>query len=195
MLLTALAATSSANFLTTLYARNNNGSLGGAVYFDATVGANPLSVTGFDTNLQTLVSSFTLTVWTRPGTHVGFTGSSAGWTQVGTGTGVGAALNSPSAVTLNTPFTLGPGLSGIALVVSANTNHAYTNGTGSNQNYSNADLALALGSASNVAFSGTAFSPRVWNGTIYYNVVPEPATMAILGLGVLPLLRRRRNRA
>ena len=38
--------------LTTLFATDNNGSPGGAVYFDVTVAANTLSVTGFDINTR-----------------------------------------------------------------------------------------------------------------------------------------------
>src|SRR5207245_7898791 len=36
--------------ITTLFASNNNGSLGGAVYFDLTVAGNPISVTSLDLN-------------------------------------------------------------------------------------------------------------------------------------------------
>ena len=38
--------------------------------------------------------------------------------------------------------------------------------------YSNADLSLVLGSATNVPFTAPVFSPRVWNGTIYYTGGP-----------------------
>ncbi len=55
----------------------------------------------------------------------------------------------------------------------------------------NADVTLTLGSATNVPFTGNVFSPRVWNGTVRYDVVPEPATLGLLVLGGLALLRRR----
>lgn len=70
-------------------------------------------------------------------------------------------------------------------------------GLGTNQNYSNADLSLALGSATNVPFTQPVFSPRVWNGTIFYTVVPEPSPMAFRAVGALGLvvaLRCRRGR-
>jgi len=35
------------------------------------------------------------------------------------------------------------------------------------------------------------FRPRVWNGTIYYNMIPEPAALALLALGGMTLIRRR----
>ena len=54
-----------------------------------------------------------------------------------------------------------------------------------------ADVTLTLGSATNVPFTGGVFSPRVWNGTMYYDVIPEPATLGLLLLGGLALLRRR----
>ena len=72
--------------------------------------------------------------------------------------------------------------------------HAYTNGTGGNQNYSNADIALSLGTASNVLFTAPLFSPRVWNGTIHYSQVPEPATFVAIGAGLALLVGLRRRK-
>ena len=82
-------------------------------------------------------------------------------------------------------FTLGPGVTGIA-IHNVNYSSAYTNGTGANQVYSNSDLTLTIGTSSNVFLSaGTVFTPRVWNGTFTYNVVPEPGPLALLAVGGL----------
>jgi len=194
MLVASLAAAAAGQSITTLFGSNNSGSAGGGVYFDATVAANPLRVLSFDVNTTaTAGTPFGFEVYTRPGTYVGFTGSPNGWTLMATGTGTSAGRDQPSPVTLAAPFDLAAsGVTGIAVSLRGgpgNASQAYTNGTGSNQHYQNADLALDLGAASNVLFSGSAFTPRVWNGTIYYSVIPEPAALALLALGLL--LRRR----
>ncbi len=111
--------------------------------------------------------------------------------------------NNPSEFNV-TDFSLGFGVTGIAIDASSSWGHRYTNGTGSNQFYSNADLSLTLGSAMNDPFGGASaslYSPRVWNGTIEYSAstaaVPEPSSLAILGIGAgvvgLVSIRRRRR--
>lgn len=203
MAVVLLAVTGSAASLTTIYGSNNQNAPGGAVYFDATVGLAPITVTGFDTNANSL-DPFTMAIYrTTPGVSAfGNETDPSAWVQVATGTGTGAGLDLPSAVTLSNSFVLQANtLYGIALVFTSLTSHLYTNGTGSNQIYSNSDLTLTNGTASNVPF-GPLFGPRVWNGTIYYNVgasegeIPEPSTISMMVLaGGLALLAVRRKAA
>lgn len=193
------AAFANAAQITTLYSRNNGGSNGGAVYFDIVTNANNLTFTAIDTNTDDTVA-FSFQVWTRTGTNVGFENTAVGWTQVATGNGTGAGSNNPSAITLSNSFTLLAGTTtGVALVMGPEAGHDYS-GTGTSPSpgqltYSNADLTLNLGAASNIPFSGTPFRPRIWNGSLYYtvNAIPEPATMTLVGLGALALIRRRRR--
>lgn len=190
---TLLAApTVEAQSLTSLYDRNNGGGFGGAVYFDVSVGNSPLTITGFDTNTVE-TNPFDWSVYlTNPGiSSFGVQTSPASWTMVATGTGVGMGADNPSPVTLDNTFSLmGNTLYGMALVMGPQAGHDYTSGTGANQNYSNADLALEMGSASNDPFSSGVFDPRVWNGTVYYEPtqasqrVPEGGSSLLL-LGVV----------
>ena len=186
----ACAYAANAQSLTTFYAGGNSCSFGGAVYFDATIGANTLTITGYDTNTNE-VTPFGWEVWiTAPGVSAyGNEANPAAWTMVATGSGVGMGLNNPSPVTLDNTFNLDAGsLYGMALVLTG-VGHDYTNGDGTNQNFGNADLSLFLGSSMNIPFSGTPFNPRVWNGTIYYT--PGPGALALLGLAGLARRRRR----
>lgn len=195
----AMLTSAGAQSITTLFGSNNNGSPGGAVYFDANIGSNSLSINSFDINTDISGSFSNFQVWILAGMTSQGNETSPLWTEVATGSGTGAGIiDSPTHVTLSNSFTLdASGLYGIALVMDPGGSHFYTNGTGSNQNYSNGDLSLALGSATNVPFTQPVFSPRVWNGTIYYTVVPEPSPMAFLAVGALGLvvaLRFRRGR-
>src|SRR6266481_4081501 len=161
------------NSITTLFASNNFGNPGGANYFDLTVASSPISVTALDINTAETVSFTNFRVYVLPGmTFAGHETNMALWTQVATGSGTGAGVDLPTHVTLSNPIPLNAGtLYGIAMVADPAITLHYTNGNGSNQNYSNADLSLFLGSATNVPFTAPVFSPRVWNGTIYYDVV------------------------
>jgi hypothetical protein len=192
----ATSASAGAQSITTLFAGGNSGSAGGMVYFDVTIGAAPLSITGFDVNTAN-ATAFGFQVYTTPGTYVGNAGTPGLWTLQATGSGTNAGLGNPSPIVLSNSFTLNANTTyGMALSLTGGAGAAsltYTNGTGSNQNYSNSDIALQLGAASNTQF-GALFTPRVWNGTIYYGPVPEPASLCALGLGAAALLRRRRRK-
>nr|OEJ79746.1 hypothetical protein A5482_09015 [Cyanobacterium sp. IPPAS B-1200] len=190
--------------LTTLFNRNNNGDPGGAVYFNLSVGANPITITGFDTNTEeTSTATSGFEVYTRSGTAQGFETSSTGWTLASNGTITPLGVNNSSPVTLNNNITLEANtLYGIALKMPSTVIHSYTDGTCStsytfvgNCGYQNGDLTLLLGSANNTPFSSSAFSPRIWNGTIFYDVssnsttTPEPSLLfGLIGFGTLGLV-------
>jgi len=195
----AASSTASAQSLSTFFIGTNGGSAGGGTYFQIVVGPNPINITGFDVN-STTVGNLGFRAFTTPGTNVGNETNAGIWTQVTSGTVNGLGTDQMSPATLNNSFALAANTSyGIAITLSDPTNTAvvngaqrYTNGTGTNQMFSNADLTLNLGTASNVLFTAGIFSPRVWNGTVYYTVVPAPASLALLGLGGLVATRRRR---
>jgi hypothetical protein len=195
-----LAAAASAQSITTLFQSNNGGSAGGGVYFQIVVGANPIQVTGFDMNTSTL-GTLGFRAFTTPNTHSGNEANPAAWTMVANGTATGMGIDIPSPVSLNNTFVLNANTSyGIALTLSdtgATSGALRYSGTGTNPapglpQYSNADLTLNLGTSTNVLFSGSAFNPRIFNGTINYTVVTAPASLALLGLGGLVAARRRR---
>ncbi|MBI5851109.1 MAG: pre-peptidase C-terminal domain-containing protein [Planctomycetes bacterium] len=168
----AFAQTCNVN-LPTLFLANNGGSIGGNVYFDVTV-SSTVTLTGIDLNTTTLVGNpIGATVWTIAGTYVGNTASSAAWTNQTTAAGTSLGGNQRSFCAFATPFVLTPGTYGFAIdanntATTGAMNHRYTNGTGSNQNYADGTLAIALGGAQNISFSGSVFSPRVANIALYY---------------------------
>jgi hypothetical protein len=191
--------------LDTLYATNNGGASLWTVYFDANVtNASGINIVGFDTNTSSAVGTpFTLDFYTTApgGTYVGNTSNPAAWTlRETTNSGTSAGTNLHSHVDLATPVFLAFGTQGFALRYNG-VSPQYTNGTGSNQNYSDPNLALTLGASQATTTApftgGTPFSPRVWNGTIYYttSTVPEPTTLLTVGLvgGIGFVVRRARR--
>jgi hypothetical protein len=159
----------SAGSISTLYGSNNSGSTGGAFYFDITVGPEEININGLDINSEE-TGPLTLSVYKFVGTSVGNELNASLWGTPVTGTGVGAGLDNPSNVILSSPITLKANTTyAIALVLDATHGHDYTDGTGSNQVYSNSDLTISCGQATNSPFSDDVYTPRVWNGTIYYS--------------------------
>jgi hypothetical protein len=170
----AISATN-AQSLTTTYAGGNSGTTTWTVQFDITVLNTVAFITAFDVNCENtrsggIGSPFTLDVWATQlgGTYAGNETNASAWTRISTGSGVSRAIGTPTPVDVD-DFPLLPGRYGIALEYNG-TAMAYTNGTGSNQMYSNADIRIDLGSSTTGRFGTPIYTPRVWNGTVYYFV-------------------------
>ena len=157
--------------LSTLFADNNSGSSGGAVYFDITV-TNTVRITSLETNYSAAATTACgVKLYTVPKTYVGNEQNKAAWTLAGQddGKAVCAGRGLRTKINLASPVLLVPGTYGIALEA-VGSGHAYTNGTATNNSYKDTNIALQLGAASNVPFTGSPFTPRIWNGSITYTL-------------------------
>ena len=157
--------------ISTLFDGGNGGSPGGAIYFDVTVGASDITLTDLEIHTGE-AGAFTMDVYAFAGTYVGNETNAGAWgTPVAVASGTSAGAGNPSPATLDVPVVLAGGTTyAMAFVLDGTHGHDYTNGDGTNEQYSNADLTIDLGSATNAPFTGTVFNPRVFNGTLNYMV-------------------------
>jgi len=161
--------------LTTTFA-GGNGYAGNM--FDITPTAD-MGITAIDVHDQGVGAASTVDVWYRPGTSVGYEGSSAGWTLMGSYTGVGAGFGLGTYIDMagNGVTFVGGSTYGMYVNLTSygvgGSRLNYTNGTPTT--YSNADLSLLsnCGKAS-PDFTGSTFADRIWNGTIYYDSAAGP---------------------
>jgi len=185
-LLLPIAAQSSV--ATMLTAGNSLNSPGSALFNATVLNANGIVVTSFDVNCENtrngpIGSVFEIHIYLTGlgGTYVGNQANPAAWTRVATGTGISLAQGLPTPVDTS-DFFLPPGQFGMAInfvipTGSLGTAFAYTNGVGTNQQFSDANLQLNLGSSSSGVFTGAVYDPRVFNGAVYY----EAGTNAAYG--------------
>jgi hypothetical protein len=146
--------------------------------FDVTnLTLDPVQILGtFRVNIDGAGPS-SLSVYYRSGSYVGFESSPDGWTLLGTDT------------------------YGFYVTVS--------DYPSSSMHYTNGSLTVSDGTLQIVAgigkgspdFTGSTFTPRIWNGEIDYAVgsaaIPEPSSLVLMGFGFgcLALLRKRVFRA
>ncbi len=193
----SLATNARADILST-GTNSNNGS--GGIFMDLTsIGGSTLVIQAFDTQLNGTVLA-NIEVWTRPGSYVGFTTSSVGWTlsETITGTGAGTSVTVPLSPLVN-PISITAGNT-VAVYLHSITTGAgiryFGTGTSSTSNYNDANLALFtnISRTGTAAFGGTQFTPRAFVGNIHYSVVPEPSMLGIVSIAsILGLVRRNRR--
>lgn len=177
----------------------NNGT--GGIFMNLTPTSQNLFVTRFESFFGAAAGgAFTVQVWTRPGSYVGFEGSSAGWTLHDTVAGSSVDNVTLASINLNTSISLTASqTTGVLLHGTTNGNALRYNGTGAappTTTWFNSDLTMfsAHSRTGIVPFGGTLFTPRTFAGNVHYSAVPEPASLAALGLGAVALLRRRNRR-
>lgn len=156
----------------------NNGS--GGVFLDLTPSTASLFFDVFETPTSAPAgAAIQVEVWTRPGTYVGSTTSSTGWTlaQTVSGTG-GASTSTPVPFTLTPPITLLAGTTtGVylhSITAGGGIRYTGTNAAPPQTTWTNADITLFSDVARTgaVAFAGTQFQPRTFSGTIQYSTTP-----------------------
>ena len=166
---------------------SNNGFAGNT--FDVTPNTD-LTITGLDFNgSNTTGLQYNIDLYYKVGTSVGAEADATQWTLLATGlSDPCAGLDLPTFVDLTSPNSPGVTLSAgvtyglyfMSRDYSLGGSIRYTNGTGLNEVYSNSDLLLECKTGQgSPAFSGTTFTPRVWNGTIYYDAGPSVPTYTI----------------
>jgi hypothetical protein len=154
--------------LDTTFANNNGLTGNNTVFFDVTV-TNALYVTQLNLGTSLAIGDTLLCdVW-RTNAGVSFVGNEANpvWLPMTAGRGTSAGIGAQTPVELSEPFLLTPGVYGFAIQYQ---DPVYTNGTGANQNYNNADVAIACGSSKPGApgAAGGVFTPRVANMSFKY---------------------------
>lgn len=179
-------------------APSNNGS--GGVFMDLTPLGPSLRVTSFDVSYTgTSGTNVDVQVWTRPGSYVGFTGGSGGWTLTQTVVGTRGGTTVWTPLVLTTPILLQAGETTAVYLhcVTAGGGIRYTGTTAlpPQTTWENGDLRLFsdVARTGDIAFGGTLFTPRTFSGRVHYELVPAPGAIALLGVAGLVTRRRRRS--
>ena len=179
--------------LTTIFLGPNGLANGGVTFINMTVSVPSITVNRIDVNSNSaLGTQGYVRVWqtvTGVSFYSGSETNAANWQVVGEGPVIAAGNDLPSIVCMKVPFTLTNtmGQRGYA-IEHIGVGPRYTNGTGTNQTYNNAEISLFAGvAAGNTTFAdplaplNDASYPfvgalagggaaRVWNGSIHYAI-------------------------
>ncbi|QNR25793.1 PKD domain-containing protein [Croceimicrobium hydrocarbonivorans] len=110
-------------------------------------------------------------VYYRPGTHVGHEASLSGWIRLDSLTVNANGSGNPTYVPLSTPATLYAGNTYAIMVVAVGVNLNYTDGTAVGTVLAQNDY-LTIFEGAGISWPlSSVFTPRFWNGRLYYNTI------------------------
>ncbi len=170
---------------------------------------NTVTITGFDNNLEPPSGNYL--IYYKVGTYQGSQANVGDWTLAGTANGVvSAGLGLPTHIPITMNVTIPAGQTYSFYITTDGTSNGvdYTDGTTEGAVYiqdSNIQILEGLGVDYPFGNGGNFFSPRVWNGTVYYDLAAATATpvptlnewgmiafIALAGLASVYYLRRRK---
>ena len=180
---------------------------GGALINFQNTSTETLQLTGrFDLNLAgTGGTTNSYQVYVKNGALVGTEMSPAPWTLLGEATTTINAAGTYTTIDVGSTYDVSAGSTiGLAFFLSSADNGAGYVGYRSGANsYSDANATITTGLAKGYRggyspnidnlFAIDTFTPRTWSGRVEYQAVPEPATLALLGLGLAGVASRRRR--
>lgn len=157
----------------------NNGQRG--IMFDITA-LNNITINCFEVNLD--AGSAPVAIYYKTGTHVGFTTTPGAWTLIGTSPAITGANNVPTAVPVPVNVVVTAGCT-VAFYITRTVANGplvnYTNGTAVGFVFgANADLQVKDGTGKDYPF-GANFTPRRFNGTIFYTPTAGPGGGVVTG--------------
>ncbi len=149
---------------------SNNGQAGNTFNL---VALNPITITSFDMNFEVAGSNKIVAVYYKLGPAQGSETNAAAWTLLGRDTNVissGAA--DPARVKIG-GLALTPGqVYGIYVDVETSSTTGGLNYTNGSATYGNADLRFSSNTGQGSPAFVDVYSPRIWNGNIYYAPTP-----------------------
>lgn len=160
--------------------------------FDVRVADNDLYITGFDVNVG--YGTYDMALYSINGTWQGSENTAANWSLLSTttinSTGSGAATYAD----FDNFWLSANSSTGLYITLTSNLDSGvmyYSQGTAVGNTWAaNSDLELLEGIGIEYAF-GTTYSPRGWNGTVYYEMsaseVPVPAAVWLFASGLIGL--------
>lgn len=149
------------------------------------VALNAISVECFETNWSSAAGTLIdVEIWTRNGTHVGFTDDANAWTLVGMAPSVsvsGPNLPTYLPIDVDVPIAMADTQAFYIVTSTTSTNNRYTDGSVLGAVLaSDANAQILEGTGCNYPF-GFSLSPREFNGTMYYSTVPTGIVGSVMG--------------
>ncbi len=152
------------------------------------VALNDMIITGFDGNI--LAGTATVEIYYKTGSYQGYEGNPGAWARIDSVGGIvtnGAGVATPIPIVVNIPVKAGDTVA-FYITTTGSPNIEYSTGTLEGSVYvSDANLQLLEGNGNTYPFGFPPAVPRVWNGTVYYQVqgidefTPQTLTVGSIG--------------